>query len=130
VDRWITANVSSCIDFYGIDKLINTEVAIITIAAIGIIGLLMRNSLLNKIAASYTKRKYATINGFKQQENLNNFRVVTTHKKRMIQVNNLSKKYNGTTVLNIENLEIPKDKVWVLWEITVPVKQPFSLLLI
>jgi hypothetical protein len=25
----ITANVSSCIDFYGIDKLINTEVAII-----------------------------------------------------------------------------------------------------
>jgi ABC-type bacteriocin/lantibiotic exporter with double-glycine peptidase domain len=37
-----------------------------------------------------------------------NFRVVTTHKKRMIQVNNLSKKYNGTTVLNIENLEIPK----------------------
>jgi ABC-2 type transport system ATP-binding protein len=30
------------------------------------------------------------------------------HKKRMIQVNNLSKKYNGTTVLNIENLEIPK----------------------
>jgi hypothetical protein len=51
----ITANVSSCIDFYG-DKLINTEVAIITIAAIGIIGLLMRNSLLNKIAAGYTKR--------------------------------------------------------------------------
>jgi hypothetical protein len=69
VDRWITANVSSCIDFYGIDKLINTEVAIITIAVIGIIGLVMRNSLLNKIAASYTKRKYATINGFKQQEN-------------------------------------------------------------
>ncbi len=26
----------------------------------------------------------------------------------MIQVNNLSKKYNGTTVLHIENLEIPK----------------------
>jgi hypothetical protein len=44
VDRWITANVSSCIDFYGIDKLINT-VAIITIAVIGIIGLVMRNSL-------------------------------------------------------------------------------------
>jgi hypothetical protein len=43
VDRWITANVSSCIDFYGIDKLINT-VAIIT-TAIGIIVLVMRNSL-------------------------------------------------------------------------------------
>jgi len=26
----------------------------------------------------------------------------------MIQVNNLSKKYNGISVLNIENLEIPK----------------------
>jgi hypothetical protein len=25
VDRWITANVSSCIDFYGIDKLINSR---------------------------------------------------------------------------------------------------------
>jgi hypothetical protein len=43
----------------------------------------------------------------------------------MIQVNNLSKKYNGTTVLNIENLE--KGQSLVL-EITVPVKQPFSLL--
>jgi hypothetical protein len=31
----------------------------------------------------------------------------------MIQ-NQLSKKYNGTTVLNIEYLEIPKDKVWVV----------------
>jgi hypothetical protein len=57
-----------------------------------------------------------------------NFRVVTTHKK-VIQVNNLSKKYNGTTVLNIENLEI-KGQSLGLWEITVPVKQPFSLLLI
>jgi ABC-type polar amino acid transport system ATPase subunit len=47
----------------------------------------------------------------------------------MIQVNNLSKKYNGTTVLNIENLEIPKGQSLVV-EITVPVKQPFSLLLI
>jgi ABC-type transporter Mla maintaining outer membrane lipid asymmetry ATPase subunit MlaF len=50
-------------------------------------------------------------------------------KKRMIQVNNLSKKYNGTTVLNIENLEIPKGQSLGLVG-TVPVKQPFSLLLI
>jgi ABC-2 type transport system ATP-binding protein len=47
----------------------------------------------------------------------------------MIQVNNLSKKNNGTTVLNIENLEIPKGQSLGLVEITVPVKQPFSLLL-
>lgn len=55
--------------FYGIYKLINAEVAIIAIAVIGIIGLVLRNYLLNKIAVGYTKRKYATINGFKQQEN-------------------------------------------------------------
>jgi hypothetical protein len=44
----------------------------------------------------------------------------------MIQVNQLSKKYNGTTVLNIENLEIPKGTKFGSWEITVPEKQPFS----
>ncbi|SEA20605.1 hypothetical protein SAMN05443667_102319 [Flavobacterium gillisiae] len=55
--------------FYGIYKLINAEVAIIVIATIGVIGLVLRNYLLNTIAAGYTKRKYATINGFKQQEN-------------------------------------------------------------
>jgi ABC-2 type transport system ATP-binding protein len=32
----------------------------------------------------------------------------------MIQVNNLSKKYNGTTVLNIENLEIPKGQSFLV----------------
>jgi hypothetical protein len=78
VDRWITANVSSCIDFYGIDKLINTEVAIITCSN-GIIGLVMRNSLLNKIAASYTKRntRPLTVSNNKKISN-DNFRVVTT----------------------------------------------------
>jgi hypothetical protein len=55
--------------FYGIYKLVNAEAAIITLAVIGVIGLLLRSYLLNTIAAGYTKRKYATINGFKQQEN-------------------------------------------------------------
>jgi len=55
--------------FYGIYKLVNAEAAIIAIALIGIIGLVLRNYFLNKIAAGYIKRKYATINGFKQQEN-------------------------------------------------------------
>jgi hypothetical protein len=36
VDRWITAN-ASCIDFYGIDKLINAEVAIITMQQLGLL---------------------------------------------------------------------------------------------
>jgi hypothetical protein len=85
------------------------------------------HSLLNKIAASYTKRntRPLTVSNNKKISN-DNFRV-TTHKKRMIQVNNLSKKYNGTTVLNIENLEIQRTKFGSC-EITVPVKQPFSLL--
>jgi hypothetical protein len=59
--------------------LINTEVAIITIAAIGIIGLLMRNSLLNKIAAVTLKEntRPLTVSNNKKISN-DNFRVVTT----------------------------------------------------
>lgn len=37
-----------------------------------------------------------------------NFKQTTSNFFKMIQVNNLSKKYNGTTVLNIEELNIPK----------------------
>jgi hypothetical protein len=65
VDRWI-ANVSSCIDFYGIDKLINTGYYNCSNWDYWFIN---AQFSLNKIAAGYTKRKYATINGFKQQEN-------------------------------------------------------------
>jgi hypothetical protein len=55
--------------FYGFYKLLNMETAIIVIASFGIIGLVFRNLILDKIAIGYSKRKYATINGFKQQEN-------------------------------------------------------------
>jgi ABC-2 type transport system ATP-binding protein len=48
----------------------------------------------------------------------------------MIQVNQLSKKYNGTTVLNIEHLEIPKGQSLGLVGNNGAGKQPFSLLLI
>jgi hypothetical protein len=41
--------------------------SIITIALFGIIGLVMRN--FNRKIAEVTQKKYATINGFKQQEN-------------------------------------------------------------
>jgi hypothetical protein len=54
--------------FYGVSKIFNTEVAILALAAFGIIGLVMRNLIMEKIAEGYHKRKYATIDGFKQQE--------------------------------------------------------------
>src|SRR3970040_2353485 len=55
--------------FYGIYKVSSLEIAIVVLAAFGIIGLGMRNLIMDKIAEGYRKRKYATINGFKQQEN-------------------------------------------------------------
>lgn len=55
--------------FYGVYKVSSLEIAIVVLAAFGIIGLGMRNLIMDKIAEGYRKRKYATINGFKQQEN-------------------------------------------------------------
>lgn len=55
--------------FYAIYKLVNVETATIAIAGFGIIGLVLRNFILNKIANGYISRKYVTISGFKQQEN-------------------------------------------------------------
>jgi hypothetical protein len=55
--------------FYGVYKISSSEIAIVVLAGFGIIGLGMRNFLMDKIAEGYRKRKYATINGFKQQEN-------------------------------------------------------------
>jgi hypothetical protein len=55
--------------FYGVYTVSSLEIAIVVLAAFGIIGLGMRNLIMDKIAEGYRKRKYATINGFKQQEN-------------------------------------------------------------
>lgn len=55
--------------FFAFYKLVNIESATVVIAALGIIGLFFRSFILNKIADGYTARKYATISGFKQQEN-------------------------------------------------------------
>lgn len=54
--------------FYGCYKFFNSEIATMVLALFGIIGLGLRNFLLTKIAGGYCKRKYATLNGFKQQE--------------------------------------------------------------
>ncbi|MEY3500778.1 MAG: hypothetical protein RL308_2447 [Bacteroidota bacterium] len=55
--------------FFGFSEIFNTETAILAIAAFGIIGLLFRNLIMNAITDGYRTRKYATLNGFKQQEN-------------------------------------------------------------
>lgn len=55
--------------FFAFYKLVNVESATVAIATLGIIGLVFRSFILSKIADGYIKRKYETINGFKQQEN-------------------------------------------------------------
>jgi len=55
--------------FFGFSEIFNTETAILAIAAFGFIGLLFRNLIMNAITDGYRTRKYATLNGFKQQEN-------------------------------------------------------------
>jgi hypothetical protein len=55
--------------FYGVSTILNPEIAIIVIALFGFIGIGMRSFLIDKIAEGFRKRKYATIDGFKQQEN-------------------------------------------------------------
>ncbi len=55
--------------YYGVSKIFNSEIAIIILGLLGLIGIGMRNFLIDKIAEGFRKRKYVTINGFKQQEN-------------------------------------------------------------
>ncbi|MDD3004359.1 DUF5687 family protein [Flavobacterium sp.] len=53
-----------------ITYLISNEIiATAMLAIFGVIGLLLRNILMDKIVSLYKKQKYAMINGFKQQEN-------------------------------------------------------------
>ena len=53
--------------FWIINKFVSYEVAMGTLAGLGIIGLILRPSLLNFLVSCYKKRKYATIEGFKQK---------------------------------------------------------------
>jgi hypothetical protein len=55
--------------FYGFSEIFNPETGVIAIATLGFIGLLCRNFIMDTITKSYQTRKYATLNGFKQQEN-------------------------------------------------------------
>jgi len=48
-------------------KLFSAEIATGVLLGLGILGLLVKDYLMNLITASYRKNKYAMINGFKQQ---------------------------------------------------------------
>ncbi|MDX1753783.1 MAG: DUF5687 family protein [Salinimicrobium sediminis] len=52
--------------FWLLNKFISFDVAVITLAALGLIGILFRSIIMDMIAQSYKKNKYAMINGFKQ----------------------------------------------------------------
>lgn len=70
--QWLVAlplMVFPLIIWYITFTISNESIATITLAVIGGIGLLLRDFLLNKIVLLYQKKKYAMINGFKQQEN-------------------------------------------------------------
>lgn len=57
------------LSWYGIYKLTNPEIATIALAALGVVGILLRSFFITKIVLGYQKRKYSTLQGFKQQEN-------------------------------------------------------------
>ena len=50
-------------------KFSNQHLATIVLSLIGVLGLIFRSHFIKKIVISYQKRKYSTLQGFKQQEN-------------------------------------------------------------
>ncbi|MBE7641485.1 hypothetical protein GUB10_14185 [Salegentibacter sp. BLCTC] len=52
--------------FWLLNFFINFEAGLIALSGLGLLGLLLRASLMKYIAGVYQKRKYAMINGFKQ----------------------------------------------------------------
>lgn len=55
--------------WYVFYKLLNPEAANIALGTIGVLALIFRPYLINIIVKAYQRRKYTTLDGFKQQEN-------------------------------------------------------------
>ncbi|MDR5591391.1 DUF5687 family protein [Christiangramia sp. SM2212] len=53
--------------FWLMNKFVNYESAIALIAGLGLIGLILRSTILTFLVQQYRKRKYVTIEGFKQK---------------------------------------------------------------
>lgn len=54
--------------WFFISKAVDENTATLSLALLGIIGLVLKNMIINGIAKLYNKRKYATISGFSQQQ--------------------------------------------------------------
>lgn len=52
-----------------LSEVVDKNIATIGLATLGVIGLLLKNSLLNLLVKLYAKRKYQAISGFAQQQN-------------------------------------------------------------
>lgn len=52
--------------FWPLNKFVSYEAAVITLAALGLMGIIFRSAIMNMIVQSYKNNKYAMINGFKQ----------------------------------------------------------------
>ena len=52
--------------FWLLDKFVSFEVAVGTLAGMGLLGILLRKFIMDMVAQSYRKNKYAMIHGFKQ----------------------------------------------------------------
>ena len=52
--------------FWLLNKFVSFNIAVITLAALGFLGILFRNVIMEMVVQAYKKNKYAMINGFKQ----------------------------------------------------------------
>ncbi|NJW52005.1 DUF5687 family protein [Salinimicrobium oceani] len=52
--------------FWLVNKFVSFEVGVLVLAGLGLLGLILRKSIMEMVAQSYQKNKYAMINGFKQ----------------------------------------------------------------
>ncbi len=67
--QWLVAlplMVIPILIFWLLNRFVSFEIAVGTLAALGFLGILLKNVIMDFIVQSYKKNKYAMINGFKQ----------------------------------------------------------------
>jgi ABC-2 type transport system ATP-binding protein len=84
--------------FGGLDYFVNFEVACLALGVLGVLGIILHQKIMRFIESKYMQSKYKNDSSFRSRK-LNGIMITTV---------NLLKEYDGTKVLNIEALEIPK----------------------